>query len=81
MKSWVGEAYAATHCSNRRGVGILINKNTPFSLISQHKDQEGRFQILNCTLHGEKYTLILLFIPPGANLVFLDRIQAILDQI
>lgn len=34
-----------------------------------------------CTFHGEKYTLITLYTPPGANLVFLDIIQAILGQV
>ena len=59
-KSWVEQAYASTYCGNNRGIGIQIHKNTPFSLISQHMDQEGHFLLLNCTLHGEKYTLISL---------------------
>ena len=80
-RSWVREAYVATYSSNSRGVSSLINKITIFSLISQPMDQEGCFLMLNCTLHGEKYTLMSLYVPPGANLVFLDRIQAILDQI
>ena len=44
-------------------------------------DQEGCFLILNCTLHGEKYTLISLYIPPGAISGVFDRIQTILEQI
>lgn len=69
-RDWVGEAYAATCCSNSRGVGIWINKNVPFSLITLHKDQDDHFLILNCTLYGERYTFISLYIPPGANFVF-----------
>ena len=35
--SCVGEAYAASYCSNSRGVGILINKTTPvFPFIPAH---------------------------------------------
>lgn len=79
-RNWVGEAHAATYWSNSRGVGILINKNIPFSLMALHKDQEGRFLVLTCTLYGERYTLVSLYIPPGANLGFLDKIQNILDN-
>ena len=72
-RSLVGGAFTATYCSNRRCLGILINKNTPFSLISQHIDQV-HFQMLNCTLQGGKNAIDLIIYPPWANLVFLDRI-------
>lgn len=79
-RDWVGEAYDATYRSNSRGVGILINKTIPFSLISLHKDQDGRFLVLTCTLYGERYTLRALYVPSGANLILLDKIQNILDN-
>lgn len=38
------------------------------------------FLILTCTLYSEKYVLVSLYIPPGANLAFLDKILNILDN-
>lgn len=78
-KQWVGEAYESNYTSKSRGVGILISKNLPFTLISKQTDTEGRFLILNCEIFGEKYTLVNTYSPPLSNMKYLRNIQNLLQ--
>lgn len=79
-KQWVGEAFESTYTSKSRGVGILISKSLPFSLISKYSDPEGRYLIIQCEIHGDKYTLINIYSPPSVDMKFLKNIQEIIDS-
>lgn len=40
-REWVGQIYFSSFFSSRRGVAILIHRNTPFNIEKCVKDVEG----------------------------------------
>lgn len=44
-REWVGQVYFSSFSSSKRGVAILIHKNTPFVLTKCIKVDQGRFVI------------------------------------
>ena len=62
-REWVGQVFFSSFNSSKRGVAILINKNTPFILEACIKDTEGRYVIVTGTLYGERITIGCVYAP------------------
>lgn len=62
-REWVGQVYYSSFSSSKRGVAILINKNTPFTLEKCITDDQGRYVILRGYLYGENIMLGCIYAP------------------
>ena len=60
---WKGSAFFNHGNKNARGVAILIKKQSEIKLISEHKDQHGRFIIIQCQLHAQMYIIVNVYAP------------------
>lgn len=62
-REWVGQVYFSSFSSSKRGVAILIHKNTPFVLTKCIKDDQGRFVIIIGRLYGESVLIGCIYAP------------------
>ena len=68
--------------SNSKGVSILISNQIDYSIIDQHKDNEGRIIILNIEIDKKIFTLVNVYAP---NLVrdrnsFFKKLNNLIDK-
>lgn len=59
-REWVGQVYFSSFLSNKRGVVILINKNTPFALENSISDDQGRYVIIKGYIWGKYFNWVCL---------------------
>uniref|UniRef100_A0A8C6S5T9 exodeoxyribonuclease III n=1 Tax=Neogobius melanostomus TaxID=47308 RepID=A0A8C6S5T9_9GOBI len=62
-REWVGQVFYSSYATNKRGVITLIHKNLPLTVISTHKDKEGRYIFVKGVLHGENVLLGNVYAP------------------
>ncbi len=61
---WKGKMYHATTDScHSRGVSIIFSENVNFTLINQHRSEDGRKLILNDSIDDDNVTLLCLYAP------------------
>lgn len=59
----MGQIYYSSFSRNKRGVAILINKNTPFTLEKCVKDCEDQYVVITGFLHGEHMMIGCVYAP------------------
>ena len=57
------QVFYSSFTSRARGVAILINKSTPFQLISSTKDKGGRYVIIRGSIYSQPITLVNIYAP------------------
>lgn len=57
------QVFFSSFTSRARGVAILINKKTPFRLMSAHKDNGGRWVIIQGSVFAQSITLVNIYAP------------------
>lgn len=62
-REWVGQVYYSSFSTSKRGVAILINKSTPFTLEKCVKDNQGRYVLITGLLHGERVLIGCVYAP------------------
>lgn len=62
-RDWVGHVYHSSFSTKSRGVAILINKDLMFKLITEEKDKNGRFILINCEVNMSGITLVNVYGP------------------
>ena len=62
-REWVGQVYYSSFSTSKRGVAILINKNTPFTLENCIKDINGRYVLISGVLYGERIMIGCIYAP------------------
>uniref|UniRef100_H3AAM9 exodeoxyribonuclease III n=1 Tax=Latimeria chalumnae TaxID=7897 RepID=H3AAM9_LATCH len=62
-RGWVGKCFYSSYSSKARGVAILINKNSPFHLVSQSTDSNGRYIIVHGRWGSRPITLVSVYAP------------------
>lgn len=62
-REWVGQVYYSSFSSSKRGVAILIKKNTPFTIAKTVTDTEGRYVIIRGYLYGENILIGCIYAP------------------
>lgn len=55
--------FFSSYSTNKRGVITLIHKNLPFNVTATHKDNEGRYILVEGMLHGETVLLGNIYAP------------------
>ena len=60
-KLWEGIKFWSFGTTKSCGVGILLNKNLSFKLVSQTRDTDGRLLCLDINLADRKYRLINVY--------------------
>ena len=60
---WKGSAFFNHGTRNARGVAILIKKQSEFKLMSEYKDQNGRFLLVQCKVHEHIYIVVNVYAP------------------
>lgn len=63
QKDWVGQIFFSSFKTNSRGVAILIHKHTPFELIEQISDTEGRYILVKGKIWDKELTLLNIYAP------------------
>ena len=58
-KEWNVEYFIAGNSTNSRGVAVLINNSFEYTILSSHKDPEGRYIILEISVTN-LYTFFLI---------------------
>lgn len=59
----MGQVCYSSLSSSKRGVAILIHKNTPFALTKCIKNDQGRFVIIIGRLYGESVLIGCIYAP------------------
>ena len=86
QKEWGGQIYFSHGEFNARGVAILIPKeyNDRFEYIEGHKDNNGRFLLLNCKIDKNPLIIVNLYSPTkdkhSAQLNFIENIKPKIDE-
>ena len=62
-RDWIGHVISSSFNSKARGVVILINKNTPVTIVETIVDTLGRYVLVNCQIYSEPWTLLNLYAP------------------
>lgn len=57
QREWASEVYYFSFSTSKRGVAILIIKNTLFSLDKYIKGKNGPYVLITGGLHGEHITI------------------------
>lgn len=70
--------FSSHRSGNKRGVAILISNSICFELISEHKDNEGRFILIRGKLGHKEVTLCNVYAPPGSDLAFFKKIFSLI---
>ena len=71
-RDWKGKIlHSFTNSSHSRGVAILLNKSTKYSIITSHTDELGRIILLNIKIEDLDYTIVNVYAPNSLS----DRIQ------
>ena len=78
---WIGQVYYSSFSSNKRGVAIIINKNTPFLVEHYVKDTEGRYVLISGSLNGEHFMLGCVYAPNVFNNAFYSKLLADLSPL
>lgn len=78
-KSWADKVYYSSHQSGRkRGVSILIHRHVNFIETSAHKDNEGRYILVNGLIDGTEVSLINVYAPnendPGFTRMLFNKL-------
>ena len=58
-QEWDGPIFFQHGKSNSRGVAILVTKNIDFEVNSIDRDDYGRFLLIDCSIFGSKYILLV----------------------
>lgn len=66
--------YSSYKTGRKRGVAILMPNSVHFELLSEIKDKEGRFIMVQGKLDHKEVTLLNVYAPPGSNRVFYTKI-------
>lgn len=78
---WGGEAVFGSYCSNSRGVAILFKASLKISVLSFHRDPEGRYIILHVNVNDVHFILVNLYGPNKDSPDFFVNVFAKLDEI
>ena len=54
-ESWKGKIYSSSGSNNSRGVTILISENLEHEILQKHKDEHGRWIILELAIRNKTY--------------------------
>lgn len=73
------QVYTASAKSKRRGVLIAFHRTTPFSLITEIKDPEGRYLILLGHLCDIPLTIVSYYAPNKRPTSFLSHLLQVID--
>ena len=74
-RSWASQVFYSSHPSGRRcGVAILVHKMVQFTLVSQYKDREGRYILVNGTVAGTEVSLLNVYAPNDNNPQFITNV-------
>lgn len=65
--------YRTNYTSKKRGVLIVIKRDTDFQPLQELYDPNGRFLILICTVNGVKYTILNLYAPNSRQTNFIRK--------
>ena len=78
---WGGDVYISPGQSNARGTAILFNNNFEYTILNEHKDEEGNFLILEINIF-KKYDILLinLYGPNNDNPNFFQSISDIISN-
>lgn len=74
------QVFTANGPKKKGGVAIAIRDTVPFSEITTHLDNSGRFIVLVCEIFTVKYTLINVYLPNTNQLRFLKKIWKKVDS-
>lgn len=66
--------HATNPLAKTKGTSIFLNKNSPFELISQLTDPEGRYIFLKGTWEGSPVTLANVYFPNKSHITFCNKI-------
>ena len=79
-KLWEGKTFWSFGTTKSCGVGILLNKNFCFKLISEARDTDGRLLCLDIDLADSKYRLINVYMPnkPANRRDFINDLEGYL---
>ena len=69
---WGGDVYLSGDSSNSRGVGIFINSNLQYKLLSYEELIEGRLQALHIEVEDQNVLLINVYAPNVYDMLFHD---------
>ena len=80
-KSWADKVYYSSHRSGRkRGVSILIHRQINFTQTLIHKDNEGRYILINGQIDGIEVSLLNVYAPNEDDPAFIQTIFNIIVQ-
>ena len=66
--------YFSSQTSNRRGVAILIKKNSPIVVINSVKDRFGNFLAIKCKYDSKNFVLACIYGPNEDNPTFFTEL-------
>lgn len=66
--------YSSYKNGHRRGVATPISHKIPFELISESKDEEGRYSLISGKIDGVIITLLNVYAPPGSDFTFYRKL-------
>lgn len=84
IKKWLAEwgytAFFTSFKSNSRGVGILFKNTFEYRLHNEIIDEEGRYIILEITIHDKKMLFVNVYGPNEDDPVFFDNLKGKIDH-
>ena len=72
---WGYKAFFSSYKSNSRGVGILFNNSFEYEIHEKEVDLEGRYVIIDLTIHNNRLLLVNLYGPNEDDPTFFDIIR------
>lgn len=75
MREWGGYVSFSHGSSNKRGVLILIQRNTDYVIHTTLRDSDGRWIIVDLTMKSIRLCLVNLYAPNMNDAIFIERIQ------
>ena len=79
-KKWRGQCYFSNFSTYARGVMIWIAPGTPFRLIYQEADVEGRHILLQGQLNGQNIAILNTYGPNADDPQYYPRIQQLIGS-
>ena len=79
-KQWKGEVFISGNQSSSAGIGIFINNNVNFELVSYKELKQGRLQMLKLDIEEQHIILINIYGPNRDDIELLNIIDKILIE-
>lgn len=80
QNQWKNQLFLSGNSSNSTGVGILLNINVDYNILQYQEIVEGRLQLLEIEINGNRFSIINVYAPNNNSLHFLNCVENLMIE-